>query len=471
MERGYRGEVTTSPAIAALPAPVRLPLVYAAATAAALGLGLVTALSPVLGVAAFLTIACAWGFSRSGTFAVCAFVAVTYFEVLVAYTGWAMSPIKLAGGALIVVAALALAGNRGGERPAWSAHPVTLGCLAALVALGFASTAWAADLGELKWGLMRLVVDALVFLAVPVFLRHDRQLVLLAWSAVLAAACATVLGGGLQLGLVGRVLGTFNDPNEYAAAVAPALVLGYAVLLLAGTRAARLLAAGALLVCSWGLIASQSRGGLVAMLVAVAVLALTARGRERMRLVGASLVLAAIAAFFLAVTPAGQQSLERFTSSDSSGRVDLWRVAVEQFEANPLTGVGLNNYPVVAAKYVTQEVRRMDLVVASPRTTHNVPLQMAAELGVFGLIAYYGFLGGCLLALTRALRVARRSGNAREQVIGRALLASVLCLVTTGMFLSSQYQELLWVLLAASLSYAAFVRRRAGDEAAGGLAG
>ena len=84
-----------------------------------------------------------------------------------------------------------------------------------------------------------------------------------------------------------------------------------------------------------------------------------------------------------------QSAATRFT--DASGyRYDLWRVAVREFEQNELGGLGAGNYD---AEYY--RLRRNPEYVTVP---HSLELQMAAELGVGGIIALVLFCGAVLAA-------------------------------------------------------------------------
>lgn len=63
----------------------------------------------------------------------------------------------------------------------------------------------------------------------------------------------------------------------------------------------------------------------------------------------------------------------------SGYRADLWRVAIDEFRAHPLNGLGAGNYDT--AYY---QLRKNPQYVIQP---HSLELQMAAELGIGGLLA------------------------------------------------------------------------------------
>jgi hypothetical protein len=84
-----------------------------------------------------------------------------------------------------------------------------------------------------------------------------------------------------------------------------------------------------------------------------------------------------------------QNSSVRFI--DASGfRYDLWRVAVREFEAHPLGGLGAGNYDVEYYR-----LRNNPEYVTQP---HSLELEMAAELGIGGVLALLLFCGATFAA-------------------------------------------------------------------------
>ena len=90
---------------------------------------------------------------------------------------------------------------------------------------------------------------------------------------------------------------------------------------------------------------------------------------------------------------AEQTVSNRFLSAGGF-RYDLWRIAVDEFRAHPFGGVGAGSYD---ADYY--RLRRNPQSVTQP---HSLELQMAAELGIVGLLSLLVFCGAILAAgLTR----------------------------------------------------------------------
>lgn len=485
----------------------------------ALGLSLVAAKQPMLGLIGFAAACAVVAIARSGAVAVSAFAATLYFEVATLYTGQAASPTKLAGGGLILLAALTLmvrarrafvgmgagqdatvqpqAGRAplpdvaalpsapgfvvgtqpagaasaatslegtGGE-PGWMRSPRLVALGAGFTAWAIASVAWATSIAHVQEFGTRLVTDLLIFLAVPVFLTATRHLRLLAWTLLTCAVGAVVTGQLLGAQLEGRAIGTFADPNEFSAALVPAVALGLMVGESSDRALLRWTARAFAAYGIFGVLASGSRGGLLAVLVAFAVLLMTARGAERVRMGGLVVLAVSAGAAWLLLTPAGDTLRARMTDTGSSGRTDLWKVALYEFEDHPVTGVGLGNYPVLSRRYLDGDIANTDLFLGYPKVVHSTPLEVLAELGAVGFLLYYGFVLGCIATAVRALRRARDLALSGVLIpVGRGVVAATLAVVSTTVFLSGHYFELSWILFGACVAYASMVGRAAAAE-------
>lgn len=85
---------------------------------------------------------------------------------------------------------------------------------------------------------------------------------------------------------------------------------------------------------------------------------------------------------------AGQEQ-SRYLSASGSGRYTMWQVAVEDFKAHPVLGVGAHNYEATYYRLREQSVGTL-------RQPHSLPLEALAERGVVGGVLFFGFLGVCL---------------------------------------------------------------------------
>jgi tetratricopeptide (TPR) repeat protein len=106
----------------------------------------------------------------------------------------------------------------------------------------------------------------------------------------------------------------------------------------------------------------------------------------------------------------------RFTKLGSE-RVDMWRVALHEFAAHPLVGIGQDNF---AASYL--RLRHTD---QEPRWVHSLELRMLTHTGLVGALLFALFMLTTVIAALRA----SRSGYQERAAAGVALLAAIVWLV------------------------------------------
>ena len=91
-------------------------------------------------------------------------------------------------------------------------------------------------------------------------------------------------------------------------------------------------------------------------------------------------------------------SAGRLTTA-SSNRYEYWRVGLDAFAREPITGIGAGGFRV--------EWLRERRLREAVRDTHSLPVEMAAELGLPGLLGFAALVAGVALAARRALRLHR----------------------------------------------------------------
>ena len=96
----------------------------------------------------------------------------------------------------------------------------------------------------------------------------------------------------------------------------------------------------------------------------------------------------------------------RLTSGLGSNRYDFYRVALDEFAAHPLLGIGVDNY--------TQQYLRHGRSLETPHYPHSVELRTLSQTGIVGgLLALMG-LAAALVAAMRAMRPPPELGPAGE---------------------------------------------------------
>jgi cytochrome c-type biogenesis protein CcmH/NrfG len=263
-----------------------------------------------------------------------------------------------------------------------------------------AAVYWLARRGVRSPAPRRLLFFALIFLGVV--------------SVALGCYQRFVQPGWLMLGraqveqFMDRASGPFGIPNSLA---------GFLILLLPAVGALafrpravaieRVWWSWVLLVFAFGLWLTVSRGGWIALAIALVVWPLIQRNRRwPKRAVAAIVVLAlvvAAGAVLYSSAPGVRNRFDRLVrDSGELSRPILWRAAVGIFSERPIVGGGAGSYNV------RFEAHRPEGFVDDPQWAHNEYLNTLSDYGLIGLVLLAGAVG-LMIAQSR-----RRSDESRE---------------------------------------------------------
>jgi putative inorganic carbon (hco3(-)) transporter len=283
--------------------------------------------------------------------------------------------------------------------------PVTLMLLVVAASIYHATSPALALKETLKW--MQLAV---VYLFIVSEMATARQaatlLILLMTGAIMEASLGLaqfVLGLGPEFFAIGRFMrayGTFSQPNPYAGYLGMLIPIAVGTLLSRPRGRARNYFLVALVLAVAAVGASLSRGAWVGIGLAVAVMMLLWSRRSALLLTAGVLAATPVAALaFLNLLPA-EVTARLATAADYFRFVDArqevvtsqnwavlervahWQAALDMIAANPIFGVGAGNYPAVYEQY---------MVPGWPDPlghAHNYYLNVAAEVGISGLLVY-----------------------------------------------------------------------------------
>jgi O-antigen ligase len=319
------------------------------------------------------------------------------------------------------------------------------------------SLLWAPD-AALGWQELKLWLSAgAVFLVVATVAQTA--------IAVRAVLAAFVVGGllsvlvGVLHGTGGRFVGAENDPNGLALVLLPAMVFAA---VLAAERRNLLLRAGlvaAAVVLTVAFAATESRGGLVGLGVAVLAAPLVLVQQRRVAL-AATGVLVVVTVAALAVAPGGLHRVTSF-SDQGQGRLTLWTVAWRATEHSAPVGVGLNGFRAVEGRYVRQPGALTFIGQVDNRTlVHDAYLQLLTDLGIPGLALFAAVVVACLAAARRAARAFDALGDPWLARIAGAVLLVDLGMLATLVFLSEAVDPRIWAVLALGPALLALAYRR-----------
>ncbi len=356
------------------------------------------------------------------------------------------------------------AGTLAGRGPtlrasAWSTR-WAFAATAALLLWTAGSYLWAGQPGAVvsavqNWG---IAVAALPVIATGCVRPRDVLVVAGAYVAGATLAVAVGVAGGSTAAPVdalaatemaaGRLQVGITDPNYLAANIVASLAIITGLLGVQAARRWRPLLLLCVPILLYGLVATQSRGGLLAALTA-AVLAPLLLRELRGRILGGVTVALAGLVVLLAMQP---RALERVTQSDSSGtgRTDLWAAAWAVWRDAPLLGVGSGNFPTAKEAYADKIgfVARPDLLLDQPMVAHDIWLQALAETGLVGLLLLAGALAACIGASLAASRRFARDGAHDLSLLARAVAVGQLASLAASTFISNAGDRVFWVLLA-----------------------
>jgi len=302
---------------------------------------------------------------------------------------------------------------------------------------------------------------AAIFTIVATSLTERRHLVIVCAAFVVGAVISVVAGvlpgTPISSDVAGtaeasRLAGSYGDPNFLAAGLVPAMALtaGLAAVIRQPRWRAVLLASAVVLAV--GLLATGSRGGVVAAAVAGVGALLVARGQRLSILAMFATVVLIGGLWFVASSSSSLDRIRDFGTG--TGRVDLWTIAIRMGDAQPVNGVGLGGFPEASGKYLRRPGRLQSgqlgakLVLDKPHEAHNTYLQMFAETGIVGL----SLLIGVILAAFRSTWMAARSfERARDPgfaaLAWSVLIAQIAALIASA-FISNPTDKRTWILLA-----------------------
>jgi O-antigen ligase len=450
--------------LAAARATTPAPLYGAVAAAAALVLGGVLAVRPLLAIVAAAAVVFAALAMRSLPAAVAVWVAAVFVVLGLATTAMQLLIAAAWLGSVIAEPAVlrrVLPGQR-----------LLIGALALLLAWLCLSSLWAknADVTwqELRWWLVAggVLVVVGTTLGRPVHVRFillgfvvgGLLSVVLGW---LHGSPGPVAGTDVPASAgAARFQGLEGNPNDLAAQLLVAILFAGALLAESRRWIVRGALGTAIAVLLVGFAATESRGGLVAAGIVVCVAAVVFVRQRRPVLIAFGAAVLVAGAWF-ALSPS---ALDRVTSlgDGGAGRSTLWLVAWRIAKDYQPEGVGLNNFRQLAPDYVREpgSLRYVEQI-DSAHVVHNTYLQLLAETGLIGLGLFLTVAGACLAAARRAALAFHRLALADLSLISNVVLLAGVAVLSVQLFQSTGFDVRFWVVLGLGPGLLSLARYRA----------
>ncbi len=211
------------------------------------------------------------------------------------------------------------------------------------------------------------------------------------------------------------------------------------------TRLTRICAGAAGLLIVVGVALTQSRGGAIAMVIAVAVWLWFQGGRWRL----AILILPIGIVLAVALTGSAQRFEQLRSIDDPSqstefrGRLSENIAAFRMWQDHPVLGIGAGQFPSNYRAYAA----KIGLDARSERNAHNSYLQAAAETGTLGLLSFLGMIGAGLWCGLRARARLLEKGLVSAAGCTEALIAGLVGYLCAAVLLHQAFPEYLWAWL------------------------
>ncbi len=295
------------------------------------------------------------------------------------------------------------------------------------------SIGWALDQESVLHRAPTAISLLLVYLVAVSFRVTWRELRRIAAMALIGgvAAAGWVVSQGFSAAVASRVSLGEAGPNLYAATMLLPGALTLCWILLSKWRTVQVALIVALLAIASSVFFSMSRGGLLALATVLLIFVIRYRNWRLL------LLIALLAVPLLAMPDLFFHRLEQGLYNRGTGRFDIWHVGWAILRDHGLLGVGLDNFRVAYVQYAGEA----PIFRGYSKVAHNVPLQVAAEMGVVGLAL---FVAACRAQLQSLARALRRFGHMPKAMLV-ACEAACWGMLVMGLSLDIMWRKAFWL--------------------------
>jgi len=257
----------------------------------------------------------------------------------------------------------------------------------------------------------------------------------------------------------------YYDANDFATFAVASMPLGVYLARRARSWVGRGLPVIGLIVISAAFVRSGSRGGFLALIVTALFIVWSLRAISiakrvaAVAVVGVVVMLAASDRYWNAMGTIFSDS--DYNKTAESGRLQIWKRGVGYVLHQPIFGVGLDNFQAAEGQLSALASRQQYGVGVRWNAPHDTFLQIAAELGIPGLVFFVAMIVGAFRDL-HPRRYPMLDPTHRPPVppaLKQALRASLLGFIVGSVFLSLAYTALLYTLIGLSIAVSKLDRR------------
>ena len=313
----------------------------------------------------------------------------------------------------------------------------------------FISASWS-HLPAKGWIMIRAVAQLLFAVFIALTLVDNRNKLSIMITVILVTCMlAGFRSFSLSLYLEERAVGIEGfDQNEFASMLLTPMMIALALFAYHYTKS-KIWAFSHLFVafgCLLGALATVSRGFIISVIAAC--IALISFTPDRKKLV----VLLIIA--FLVTSPyylkkySDRMGNERFEITSAAdvprGRLGIWLIGLDVFRNYPIAGVGIGGFPKAFDDELKKDPTRIHFWEYG-RVAHNDYLLIICELGIIGLLLWFGVVVQVFKKGFRTLVILDRIDDKYFASIQRGILAGFVGLLTASFFLGVFHTKFMWL--------------------------
>jgi len=241
-----------------------------------------------------------------------------------------------------------------------------------------------------------------------------------------------------------------GNPNDFAAMANLFVPLAFYLIWERRPYWERLLCLVCLLSTLAGIIVCASRGGFLGLAAAILLVVWhSPKAKRNLVILGALLIPMALAPF----SPLHRLLRPNRSDQESTAiRMELWKSGLRMIRAHPLLGVGLGNFKLLSSDYGGPELKKAGMA-------HNTYIEIAAETGVPGLLAFLAILYFSFRTLERIRRHTPRTGPAFLRKAASGIQAGLLGCSVAIFFSSLEYIKPFWLVVFLTMCMPSLVDR------------
>ena len=340
-------------------------------------------------------------------------------------------------------------------QPSWhSGHAILTVCFVWMTVCMLAATNRGLAMAYWSGNLTKMFIMAI---AISWWLRHIKEFnwvrlgimcsgVSIALVALYNKANGIGLVEGSRVTISRELRSQIGDPNDLSLVLLfPVSFLAAEVFIPTGSRFRQLLALVGLILVISGVIATQSRGGLLGI---CAVLGLFLYHKIKNPIITAAVGGVALMVLAVFAGISDRQSggaAEDGVDESAMGRIYAWQAAFNMALANPLTGVGIDNFFSNYFFYSPHWDGKNHAV-------HSTWFQVLGEMGFVGLFIFILLLVTLFRTLRRILQLSEQLKDPQIELNARSLLAGFTAFCVSGTFLTQAFNWPIYIILAMAIA-------------------